>query len=94
MESSRGRGGSFPKTEYVFALLDWQYQSRSIRSFYVNHANDMGIGPPSATGSRQSLEHFFVHGGSRGGDWAHRFNEYGQGQINFDQGTGRISQTN
>jgi hypothetical protein len=55
METLHGRGGSFQKTEYVFALLDWQYQSRSIRSFYVNHANDMGIGPPSATGSRQSL---------------------------------------
>ena len=52
----------------------------------------MGIGPPSVTGSRQSLEYFFVHGGSSGGDWAHRFNEYGQGQIHFDKGTGRISQ--
>ncbi len=92
METLPGRGGSFPKTEYVFALLDWQYQSRSVRSFYVNHANDMGIGPPSVTGSRQSLEYFFVHGGSSGGDWAHRFNEYGQGQIHFDKGTGRISQ--
>ena len=58
IKDSVGRGGSFLGNQYVFGLLDWKYFSKTVRTFYVNHANDMGIGPPHACNSKSHLEDF------------------------------------
>jgi hypothetical protein len=83
-----GRGGSFLGNQYVFGLLDWKYFSKTVRTFYVNHANDMGIGPPHASNSKSHLEDFFEHGGSAGEQWARQFNQMYENQLCYVRGQG------
>jgi hypothetical protein len=84
---SVGRGCAFAGNKFVFALLDWKYFNKSIRSFYVNHANDMGLTSPRASNSQTHMEVFFVIGGKNGRRWANQFNEKykGQGIIELNE---------
>lgn len=61
-----GRGGSLFHDQFVFALLDWQWQERSARQFYVTHADDMGIGPAQPRDAEQHLTNFFENGDTNG----------------------------
>ena len=38
-----GRVGSLESNVYVMALLGWQWQTRTARSFAVAHATEMGM---------------------------------------------------
>jgi len=55
-----GRGGSLFNNQCVFALLDWQYEKRSARRFYVTHAEEMGLGAPLSQGAPKILQDYFT----------------------------------
>ena len=56
-----GRGGSLFNNEFVFAFLDWCYEKRSARRFYVTHAEEMGLGSISSHGAGKILQDYFTN---------------------------------
>lgn len=86
-DGNHGRGGALVGDKYVFALLDWRYQSKTCRRFYVTHANDMGIGPVQPTGSQQRLENFFRSGGTEGRTWSSIFNNQHGNRLVYRNGS-------
>ncbi len=77
--SSIGRGGSLRHGLHVFALLDWTWQSRGARAFYVAHADEMGIGPAQPRDAQTRLDDFFATN-PNGPMWQQRFNTFMQQQ--------------
>ena len=57
---STGRGGSLFNNAFVFALLDWHYETRSARRFNVTHAEEMGLGPIASHGAPKILQDYFT----------------------------------
>ena len=56
-----GRGGSLWNNEFVFALLDWRYEKRSARRFYVTHAEEMGMSSIASHGAAKILQDYFTN---------------------------------
>ena len=75
IKDSIGRGGSFLGRHFVFALLDWRYESRTWRKFYVTHADDMGIGPVQPRGAQTLLTNHFTTAAD-GPEWQQRFQRF------------------
>lgn len=74
--NGQGRGGSLFDIGYVFALLDWQHQTRTARKFYVTHAQEMGLLPIASSGAQRILDNFFEQGGRNGRAWKRLYNKY------------------
>ena len=72
---STGRGGSLFDHGFVFALLDWCYEKRSARRWYVTHAEEMGLGPPVAQGAQWIMNEYFATA-ENGGFYENLWNEY------------------
>ena len=53
-----GRGGSLQSAGYVMVLLDWQWQSRTARSFFVAHAGQMGMNPNDSCAQQRLTQYF------------------------------------
>ena len=72
---SLGRGGSFIGRQFVFALLDWKYESLTHRRFYVTHADDMGMGPVQPRNAQQLLTEYFTTQ-PNGEQWRRQFDMF------------------
>ena len=68
-----GRGGSLESNVYVMALLDWQWQKRTARSFFVAHANEMGMNASDHGAQRRLTQYFETNPNN---PWEHIWERY------------------
>ena len=60
LKGSTGQGGSLFNHGFVFALLDWRYERRTARRWYVTHVEEMGLGLSEPHGAQQILDRCFA----------------------------------
>ena len=68
-----GRGGSLQSAGYVMALLDWQCQSRTVRSFFVAHADQIGMNPNDSCAQQRLTQYVSTN---QNGPWEQIYKRY------------------